>query len=138
MYSAPHGSFGRWFTVHRQKQELTEKQLANALGLSEAQVSRYGRGMSRPRYKDVARIAAALNTSVGEAYRAAGFSPPPECVDRGALEELRCALSRYDAATNPAHWPAGNGTDGGDGTVEGRLERIERLVVLIAKALVEG
>lgn len=67
-------AFGKWLQAARLTAGLNQKELAEATGAANTQISRYERGTNLPSHDNVLRIAGALDADPAEAIHVAGYA----------------------------------------------------------------
>ncbi len=111
----PLSPFARWLNVTMQQRGLSQAAVARALGVADAQVSRWRRGQVVPTVRYLQQIAqvfdvprAALDELAG--YPSAAPGPGPGSRDPARAAELQSYQARFgrllDERVPPSLWPA--------------------------------
>ena len=74
--NSPYLDFGRLFRTWRLRAGIAKQtEIAKRLEITQQTISRWERGLSRPRHRDIARIAVAIACDEKDLYEAAGYLP---------------------------------------------------------------
>jgi transcriptional regulator with XRE-family HTH domain len=88
-------SFGAWLRRQLRRTDQNATGLAMRLGVSQAAVSDWMRGVSQPSDENRRKLAHVLGVPTDEVYRALGHIPPPVGEDDLSLDQRRVLLA-YD------------------------------------------
>lgn len=81
----------------RKNKGLTQEQLATAIGVKRAVISKYETGLVTPSVEQIEKIARELNISVGQIM---GWPEPTEAEKKKFLEEYQPIFNRVEKAMN--------------------------------------
>lgn len=142
-------AFPAWLAAAMRSRGLSQAQLARTMGVREAQVSRWRRGLAVPTVQSLQRLAEALGVSRATLEQLAGYpADGPEAADgRSRSPEMAGALHAYQSVLGslleqrvpPELWPAYVSActalaDALEESYAGTLRRADRLLERRARA----
>jgi transcriptional regulator with XRE-family HTH domain len=89
----------------RDKQKISQRQLAKLTGLTPSSISLYERGISQPNATTIAKMATALRVSPGQLFECREHAKKPKNTGPPECDEPGCESQR----TLPQEWPIGPG-----------------------------
>ncbi len=67
--------FGGWLASMRERQGITQQQMADRVGITRVQLARWEAGASLPRREVIPAISQAYGADLAETYERAGYAP---------------------------------------------------------------